>query len=293
MFKMIGTTLLLAIIGTSLIFSPLQAKHSNQVYYKDQVAVLMYHHIHDQDQSSSTITTELFQKQLQELRAKSYHFISLSEFKQFMDGAAVPDNAILVTFDDGYQSFYTHAYPILANMQIPAVNFIITETLANPLASYIPYVSNEQITAMTHSPNHMDTQCHTDSLHTKLPSGKAALIGRLDLNGTQETDEQYKHRILQDTTSCRDKLSKLGDKPVDSYAYPYGIWNKQASELIHEAGIRYAFTISPQMATRSADRLQIPRINAGSPNITPELLHRTIQRRVVALPDGFRFTLSP
>ncbi len=43
-----------------------------------------------------------------------------------MEGATVPSNAVLVTFDDGYQSFYTAAYPILKSLRIPAVNFVIT-----------------------------------------------------------------------------------------------------------------------------------------------------------------------
>lgn len=107
MYKMIGTMLLLAIIGISLIFSPLLAKRSEGIYYQDQVAVLMYHHIHDKDQSSSTITTKLFQDQMQMLTDKGYHFISLPEFRNFMQGSTVPDNAVLITFDDGYQSFYT------------------------------------------------------------------------------------------------------------------------------------------------------------------------------------------
>lgn len=203
-----------------------------------------------------------------------------------MEGSTIPANAVLVTFDDGYQSFYTNAYPILVKMKIPAVNFIITGTLANPLASYLPYISSDQIKDMTHSASFIDAECHTDSLHIKLPNGKAALVGRIEVNGQQETDEQYRQRILQDLTACRDKLSKLTEKPIDSFAYPYGITNKEASQFLREAGFRYAFTIVSQMATRNADPLLIPRINAGSPNITPELLHRSIQRSIVAGPNN-------
>ncbi|MBP1989484.1 polysaccharide deacetylase family protein [Paenibacillus eucommiae] len=286
-FKSLGISLLLAIIGISVILSPLQASRTDtKIYYQDQVAVLMYHHIHDQDKSSGTITTALFDNQLKELTERGYQFISLTEFKQFMQGASVPANAVLITFDDGYQSFYTSAYPLLKSRQIPAVNFVITGTLANPLATYIPYMTNEQISEMTHdAESSIDAQCHTDSLHDKLPNGKAKIVGHIEKDGLTETDEAYNQRILQDITTCRDKLSVLGEKPIDSLAYPFGITNKQASKLVHEAGIDYAFTIIPKMATRSSDPLRIPRINAGNPNITPELLHRDIQRRIVARPN--------
>lgn len=282
MSKRIGITILLSLIGLTLLLTPLQAKRSQDIYYQDQVAVLMYHHIHDTDTSSSTITSALFQDQLQFLLSKGYHFISLNEFKQYLAGATVPSNAVLVTFDDGYQSFYTGAYPILKSLRVPAVNFVITHDLADPLASYIPSMSKEQISEMTHATNFIDIGCHTDSLHNKLPNGNAALVGRLDGEG----DDAYKQRILKDTQACVGKLAGLTDAPLDVMAYPYGITSPAATEQIQQAGIRYAFTISPEMATRSADHLLIPRINAGSPGITPELLDRSIQRRIVAQPGS-------
>ncbi|WP_063891947.1 polysaccharide deacetylase family protein [Paenibacillus sp. Soil787] len=282
MYKRIAISILVSLIGLTLLLTPLQAKRSGDIYYQDQVAVLMYHHVHEKDTSSSTITSSLFQNQLQLLLSKGYHFISLEEFKQFMEGATVPSNAVLVTFDDGYQSFYTAAYPILKSLRIPAVNFVITNDLTNPLGSYIPSMSKEQISEMTHATNFIDIGCHTNNLHHKLPSNEAALVGRLDA----ESDDAYKQRIYKDTQACIGKLAGLTDAPLDAMAYPFGITSPAATEQVAKAGIRYAFTISPEMATRSADRLLIPRINAGSPGITPELLHRSIQRRVLAQPGS-------
>ncbi|SDN20969.1 Polysaccharide deacetylase [Paenibacillus sp. yr247] len=282
MSKRIAITILLSLIGLTLLLTPLQAKRSPDIYYQDQVAVLMYHHIHDTDKSSSTITTALFQEQLQSLLSKGYHFITLSEFKQYMEGATVPSNAVLVTFDDGYQSFYTAAYPILKSLRIPAVNYVITNDLANPMGSYIPSMSKEQISEMTHATNFIDIGCHTNNLHHKLSDGNAALVGRLDA----ESDDAFKQRVLKDTQACVGKLAGLTDAPLDTMAYPFGITSPMATELIQQAGIRYAFTITPEMATRSTDHLLIPRINAGSPGITPALLHRSIQRRVLAQPGS-------
>ncbi len=282
MYKRIAISILVSLIGLTLLLTPLQAKRSGDIYYQDQVAVLMYHHVHEKDTSSSTITSSLFQNQLQSLLSKGYHFISLEEFKQYMEGATVPSNAVLVTFDDGYQSFYTAAYPILKSLRIPAVNFVITNDLTNPLGSYIPSMSKEQISEMTHATNFIDIGCHTNNLHHKLPNGEAALVGRLDA----ENDDAYKQRVYKDTEACIGKLAGLTDEPLDTLAYPFGITSPAATEQVAKAGIRYAFTISPEMATRSADHLLIPRINAGSPGITPELLHRSIQRRVLAQPGS-------
>ena len=128
MYKRIAISILVSLIGLTLLLTPLQAERSETIYYQDQVAVLMYHHIHDKDTSSSTITSSLFQNQLESLLSKGYHFISLDEFKMYMAGATVPSNAVLVTFDDGYQSFFTAAYPILKSLRSPLSTSLLRQT---------------------------------------------------------------------------------------------------------------------------------------------------------------------
>ncbi|MDF2670468.1 MAG: polysaccharide deacetylase family protein [Paenibacillus sp.] len=250
--------------------------------FSDQVAVLMYHHIDDTDGSSGTITTQLFRDQLTYLRDKGYSFISQQDFHQFMEGAAVPDNAVMVTFDDGYESFYTHAYPVLTEMNVPAVNFIITETLNDPTGHNIPFMSRDQIRDMTMRSDLIQAECHTNSLHHKDERNQAFLTSRLMWNNTLETEEIYKERILNDTSFCLQEVEDITGKGVQDLAYPFGIYSKQASELLQQAGVRYAFTIVPEMATRQVNRMQIPRINGGSPFITPERLHQTILRSAQA-----------
>ncbi|MGF7031105.1 peptidoglycan/xylan/chitin deacetylase (PgdA/CDA1 family) [Paenibacillus mucilaginosus] len=252
--------------------------------YRDQVAVLMYHHVHDKDHSASTVSTALFREQLSYLQSRGYHFISLTDFKQFLGGAPVPDKAVLVTFDDGYKSFHDFAYPVLRELQVPAVNFIITKDLDAPLAPPIPALSPEEIRAMLQEmPGLIDIQCHTNALHFK--EGKnAALTAPLPLEGGRtETAEQAEQRVRQDSEACAHKLDGLygRDGAGDTFAYPYGIYSPRTQEIISAAGFKYAFTIIGEMATRFRDPLAIPRINAGNPGIDPRKLDVTIRQRVV------------
>jgi peptidoglycan/xylan/chitin deacetylase (PgdA/CDA1 family) len=271
---------MLVVIGLSLLLFTLNLFKSN-LTYKDQLAVIMYHHIFDQDTSSSTITTKLFRAQLTLLKTKGYQFISLQQMKEFLDGAPIPEKAVLVTFDDGYESFYNNAYPILKEMSIPAVNFIITGSLEHPKQDIPKKMSREQIKAMLSDSSLIEVQCHTDSLHNKNPLGKALLVGHLTADGKAETNEQFKQRIVNDTQTCISKLNPLNTAPVDTFAYPFGIYSPESAKFIHEAGIKYAFTILTKMTTRQVDHLRIPRINAGSPNITPEALEKSIQRSII------------
>ncbi|WP_052339887.1 polysaccharide deacetylase family protein [Gorillibacterium massiliense] len=257
-----------------------------QVPYKNQVAVLMYHHIHDTDTSSATISTRLFQDQLTYLKAQGYHFITLDDLKGFLNGGAVPPGAVLVTFDDGYKSVKTNALPILEKMNIPAVIFYITQKQEHPEKGIPPFQSNEDIRGMLQETSLVDIGSHTHNLHNKTGPGKGEglLVARLKNNGKTETEEEYEKRITTDLSTSLERLQALTSKKVDTLAYPYGIFDRKSIDLAKEAGIHYAFTITQRMTLSSTDPMQIPRINAGSPNITPELLDKTIRRETIALP---------
>ncbi|TVY01902.1 polysaccharide deacetylase family protein [Paenibacillus cremeus] len=256
--------------------------------YRNQVAVLMYHHVHDTDESSSTVSSALFREQLSDLKARGYHFISMQQFKAFYEGAPVPDNAVFVTFDDGYESFYLNAFPILKELDVPAVNFIVTKDLADPKATSIPSLSREEIREMlSYKPGMIDVGCHSDNLHFKAEDDKAALTNPMTgaSGGSPESASAYNDRILADTKACVQKLDELyAGMPVksagDTYAYPFGIFTAASEKLVTEGGTRYAFTIVSEMATRGSSPLEIPRINAGNPSIKPEQLHKQIMLRV-------------
>jgi poly-beta-1,6-N-acetyl-D-glucosamine N-deacetylase len=251
--------------------------------YENQVAVIMYHHVHETDQSSSTITPELFENQLVYLQDKGYHFISLTEFERFLQGGRVPNNSVLVTFDDGYRSFYTHAYPILRKMNIPSVNFIIAETLAGAHDYMPPYMTRSELVELTKDKDLFRAECHTYGLHHKTAEGKPYLTHPMMVNGVLEADDDYRSRIVNDTQACIRELDSVNSEPVRFLAYPYGAFTKQASELIAEGGIKYAFTIYPGLAAERVNRMEIPRINAGSPHIQPADLHKSIIRRIKAV----------
>lgn len=58
---------------------------------------------------------------------KKYRVISPQEIVDCVDGkTGLPDYAALITFDDGYESFYRLAWPILRTMEMKALVFIPT-----------------------------------------------------------------------------------------------------------------------------------------------------------------------
>ena len=58
---------------------------------------------------------------------KYYHILSLDEFFDCVtSGRRLPNNSVVLTLDDGYESNYTLAYPALKEFKVPATIFITT-----------------------------------------------------------------------------------------------------------------------------------------------------------------------
>lgn len=252
---------------------PYQSKKS-PVYYEDQIVVLVYHHI-DPEEGNVTIKPSLFVKQLDRLNKLHYNVISLEQFRQFMQGQPVPPNAVLITFDDGYESFYTYAYPALQQYQMSAVNFIITNTLYNESSSL--YLSKDQITEMSHSA--FEFQSHTHDMHRK-QNDHPLLTHAIQIDGEEETQSQFLERIQSDLEQSQVELAAITNTNIDSLAYPYGSFNENTIDALKSKQFTLGFTVDPGIVTRNTNVYDLPRINAGSPYVTPTHLHNTIIRQV-------------
>lgn len=282
---------LLAIVFITLLYPRLTESHSS--YYENEVAVLAYHHLDETAQSNVTITPALFRDQMKFLLAKGYNFITKEQMESFLNGGHVPENAVLVTFDDGYKSFYTKAYPILKELGIPAINFVITGNLDNPNGANIPFMTREDIKDMTENSDAIEFQCHSDNLHQKDKDDTPYLLDRLKKPGGSESDEEYRKRIVDDTVRCRQRLAELDGRQHQHYSYPFGMYDKQSINLLREGGVRYAYTTVSEIVTPDTDPMFIPRINAGAPYVSPSELHNLItNKKIIELPGDQKVPLG-
>lgn len=71
-------------------------------------------------------TAEIFKKRMQFLYDKGYPVISLEEALRLLDKGEMPDNATVITIDDGWYGSYKHQFPILQKYSFPATIYIST-----------------------------------------------------------------------------------------------------------------------------------------------------------------------
>lgn len=92
-----------------------------------RAVILLYHRVTEAtfDPWQLCVTPARFERHLAYLR-RNCRVVSLRELKEIMDGGVVPDNTVVVTFDDGYTDNLTAAMPVLERFSIPATVFVAT-----------------------------------------------------------------------------------------------------------------------------------------------------------------------
>jgi biofilm PGA synthesis lipoprotein PgaB len=89
--------------------------------------VISYHDVRDDvvadyDPDEYAVSTRNLITQFTWLREHGFQPVSVDDILAAYDGGApLPENAILLTFDDGLESFYTKVYPLLKLFRYPAV----------------------------------------------------------------------------------------------------------------------------------------------------------------------------
>ncbi|KRE72971.1 polysaccharide deacetylase family protein [Paenibacillus sp. Soil750] len=242
-----------------------QADYSKQkVHYTDKVIVLAYHHI-DEKENGITISPKRFKSHLQRLKKEDYNVISMEHFLHFMKSeATVPQNAVVITFDDGYESFYTHAYPELLNFGFHATKFIVVDSIDHPKA---PRLTWDQMREMKQ--NGMSFYSHTYDHHDKVKAGSGNTLMPMLTNPIYlenekriETDDEYRKRIKQDLLKAENRIEEELGPQYRLLAFPFGAYNETVIGVGKEVGIELFFTTKEGINTKGSN--EIYRIHAGT-----------------------------
>ncbi|MEK3900316.1 MULTISPECIES: polysaccharide deacetylase family protein [unclassified Paenibacillus] len=247
------------------------------VYYKDHVAVLMYHHLAETPLTlyPGVLPAAQFDEQMQLLKQEGFQVITMKQYREFMlDRAPVPDNAVLLTFDDGYESFYKLAFPILQKYGYTAVNFVIVSDVDHPGKHQVPKLTWEQMREMKRAG--MDFYNHTYNLHYYAvvdaeggtrPAASSLLY--IHDENRNELNEEYYRRVTGDLAHAERRLKEELGNTDSAIAFPYGSYNEKLLEICDSLGIHLKFNIGLGLGSRTT--LNAPRINEGNRTLTPEL----------------------
>ena len=204
-----------------------------------RLPILSYHNLSKEPSDSSmTVSTVVFQEQMQTLRELGYTPVSLQAVCDYVNkGTPLPEKPILLTFDDGYLSNYTLAYPILRVFGYPATIFVIgvsigKDTYKDTGIPIEPHFSLEQAQEMTES-GLITVASHGYNVH-EVQGYDPDPIRRGVLRKDGESREAYRSFLLQDA----ERMFSLLGESAQYFSYPYGLHDADSQRIQQESGIR-------------------------------------------------------
>jgi len=194
------------------------------------------------------------------LKENGYNIVSVQDILNAKHGRkTLPDKAILLTFDDGYKSFYTLVFPLLKAFQYPATLAIVGSWLETPENKRVLYGNKEvarshfisiaELKELSRSPL-IEIASHTYDLHHGvIGNAEGNLMPALTTltfdaqTKNYESTIAYENRIKNDLIKNNRWLkSHLGKSPR-VIVWPYGRYNSISENFANSLGMEVKLTL--------------------------------------------------
>ncbi len=185
---------------------------------QSHASILLYHHVSADTPASTSVTKEQFRQHLDWL-SKHHTVLPLTDvIDAIQQNKPLPDNTVVITFDDGYDDIYLNAHPILQEYGFSYTVFV-NPSLIGKLNTQLTW---EQVSAMQKDgvifANHTSEHNH--------------LLTRND----NESDQAWLGRTMQDVEQAETLLKEKTGKSLRYVAYPYGEYNQLLAETLSAMG---------------------------------------------------------
>jgi len=192
----------------------------------------MYHRFNENKYPSTNIRVEDFTKHINLIKAENLRFIKAEDFENHINSKNT-ERKILLTIDDGFESFYLNAWPILKAEKIPFILFVSTrEVGANNYMNWdqIREIAKEDFV-------HIGNHSHTHEY----------LIDR--------TKKEIEEDIKKSMAIFKKELGF--NSPF--FSYPFGEYSLEFKKIIKNLNFKYAFGQHSGVADESKDLFELPR----------------------------------
>jgi len=234
---------LIIIVTVSFIFAVNSETKTAVVSTESESAflpIVMYHHVTENESKASkyTVLKDELTDDLEYLKRNGYKTVTVEDLINYVNGeGSLPEKPVMLTFDDGFESFYTLVFPMLRQYNMRAVVSVIgsvTEKYSQINDHNINYSNlNWSEIIELHESGLVEFQNHSFDMHNSDVKGRKGIS---KMKG--ESSKEYEAVLAADLN----KLQKLfeencGFTPT-AVAYPYGAYSKSTLDVVKECGFK-------------------------------------------------------
>jgi peptidoglycan/xylan/chitin deacetylase (PgdA/CDA1 family) len=229
------------------------------------VPILMYHVINPPPSGAPFpglyVPASEFAEQMRSLAGAGFHAVTLDElWAAWREGTPLPADPIVLTFDNGYSSQYTHALPVLRRLGWVGVENIQITGLPPSQGG----LSREQVRGLVAAGWELDTQGFS---HADLVTLDPAAL-------------HYQVAV------ARSEVRRLYRVPVNWFCYPSGHYDAAVIAAVRAAGYRGSTTVVPGWARPDEDPFRLPRLRVLGGTTGPQLLGQIAAARSEPAPPA-------
>lgn len=235
------------------------------------VAALMYHNVTSDSSrwGDYTVSPEQLDADIRYFKECGYITMTATELANANMNDIDGQKILLLTFDDGYSSFYSEVYPILKRNNAKGTMYLI--------GSYINrygYLTEEETYEMAHS-GFVEIGNHTDSIHHT----PVELLQGIYNNSNSFYD------VIEDVRRNGVRLEKITEIPITSMSWPYGYYTEALDSAVKsQLGYRISFSTEYNVNLFNGDTyIPLKRMNREASASTQEVFDRANSKFSAAL----------
>lgn len=214
---------------------------------RPQVPVLCYHHIvSGKPKNPYEVTIDNFKQQMKALSDSGYHTILPDQYYNYLVyGKALPEKPVMISYDDTDEEQFSIAKPEMDKYGFKAVYYIMTISIGRPR-----YMNKEQIKQLADEGHVIGSHTWRHDRVDKLKDSNT-----IEYRGKKIVVNEWDFQL----TNTKKQLEEMTGKPVEYFAFPFGVWSKNALPEIQKRGYKMSFQLSekrdPDMPLYTARRI--------------------------------------
>jgi len=178
--------------------------------------VLCYHHIvAGKPKNDYEVSVDNFKAQMKALADSGYHSILPDRYYNYLThGTALPSKPVMITYDDTDEEQFSIAKPEMDKYGFKGVYFIMTISIGRPR-----YMTKEQIKQLADEGHFIGSHTWRHDRVDRLSD-----LNTIEYRGKKIEVNEWDFQLL----NTKKQLEEITGKPVEYFAYPFGLWNKEA-----------------------------------------------------------------